>query len=235
MYIRDKRANDQLRDIKITPGFIGSADGSVLIEWGRTRVICTAVLDPNPPPFKVGRGSGWVTAEYAMLPASTGRRKRRETLKPDGRSTEIRRLIGRSLRGAVDYDAIGERTVWLDCDVIEADGGTRTASITGAWIALALAAKKWVAEGIMEKNPVVNQVTAVSVGIVDDTVLLDLEYIEDSKAQVDMNIIMAGGEYIEVQGTGESRAYSRAELDALLDIADGGIKTLCQMQKEVLK
>lgn len=235
MYKRKTRGNNELRDIRITPGFIGSADGSVLIEWGRTRVICTAVLDPNPPSFKIGTGSGWVTAEYAMLPASTGRRKRRETLRPDGRSTEIRRLIGRSLRGAVDYKAIGERTIWLDCDVIEADGGTRTASITGAWLALALAAKKWTKEGVMDKNPVIKQVAAVSVGLVDDTVLLDLEYIEDSRAQVDMNIIMSHGEYIEVQGTGEGRAYSRDELNALLDMANEGITVLCKLQNEVLK
>jgi ribonuclease PH len=232
----DGRANDQLREIRITPGFIGSAAGSALIEWGNTRVICTAILEQGVPPFKLGSGEGWLTAEYAMLPASTKARKPRETLRPDGRSMEIRRLIGRALRLVVDFRALGERTVWIDCDVIEADGGTRTASVTGAFVALALAADKWKREGLLERSPLLCHIAAVSAGIVDDEPVLDLCYAEDSQAQVDMNVVMTEeGEFAEVQGTGERSAFTKAELDALLKLAAKGVRRLIRAQKKALK
>ncbi len=231
----DKRACDELRNMKVTPNFIPSAHGSVLIEWGSTRVICTAMLEEGAPPFKEESGEGWLTAEYAMLPASTPRRKRRETIKPDGRSTEIKRLIGRSLRCVVDFKAMGPRTVWIDCDVIQADGGTRTASITGAYMALSLAAKGWLDRGIMDKSPVTSQVAAVSVGIVDGVPVLDLPYVEDSRADVDMNIVMTGeGEFVEIQGTGEGRSFSRDEMNALLDLATKGINELFIVQNDIV-
>lgn len=232
----DGRANDQLRKIKITPNFIGSAAGSALIEWGGTRVICTAMLESGVPPFKVGSGEGWLTAEYAMLPASTRVRKPRETLKPDGRSMEIRRLIGRALRAVIDVKALGEHTVWLDCDVIEADGGTRTASVTGAFVALALAVDKWLREGLIGRSPLLCPIAAVSAGIVEGEPRLDLCYAEDSRAQVDMNVVMTEeGKFAEVQGTGEESAYSKAELDALLRLAAKGIRQLIKEQKKALK
>lgn len=232
----DGRLPGQLRNIKITPDFIGSADGSALIEWGRTRVICTAVLEDKVPPFKLQSGEGWLTAEYAMLPASTGSRKPRETIKPDGRSMEIRRLIGRTMRAALDFKALGERTVWLDCDVIEADGGTRTASITGSFVALALAVGKWRRDGLLERSPITGHVAAVSVGIVEGEPRLDLCYAEDSAAAVDMNVVMTeDGRFVEVQGTGEEGTFTKAELDALLKLAGKGIKQLIREQKKVLK
>lgn len=232
----DGRQPNQLRNIKITPNFIGSAAGSVLIEWGRTRVICTATLEDRVPPFKIGSGEGWLTAEYAMLPASTSTRKPRETLKPDGRSMEIRRLIGRAMRAAIDFKALGERTVWLDCDVIEADGGTRTASVTGAFMALALAVAKWRAEGMITQSPITGHVAAVSVGIVQGEPLLDLCYTEDSNAEVDLNTVMTeDGRLIEVQGTGEKAAFTKTELDALLKLAGKGIRQLIREQKKALK
>jgi ribonuclease PH len=232
----DGRTNEQLREIRITPGFIGSAAGSVLIEWGRTRVICTATLEEKVPPFKMGTGEGWLTAEYAMLPASTSTRKPRETLKPDGRSMEIRRLIGRTMRAAVDFKALGERTVWLDCDVIEADGGTRTASVTGAFVALALAVGKWMGEGVLELSPIKGHVAAVSVGIVQGEPRLDLCYAEDSAADVDMNVVMTeDGRFAEVQGTGEGQTFSKGELNALLGLAEKGVKRLIREQKKALK
>lgn len=230
----DGRNRDELRPVKMTVGFMGHADGSVLIECGRTRVICTATLEDRVPPFKKDSGEGWLTAEYAMLPASTNTRKQRETLRPDGRSVEIRRLIGRALRAAVDFKALGERTVTIDCDVIEADGGTRTASITGGFIAFALAAKKYMDAGILESNPVKSPVAAISVGIIDDGPALDLCYTEDSTAIVDMNLVMAGGKFIEVQGTGEGGSFSREELDTLLSLGEKGIRDLYAMQKEAL-
>lgn len=232
----DGREKDQLRKISITPGFIGSAAGSALIEWGRTRVICTATLEAKVPPFKLGSGEGWMTAEYAMLPASTSVRKPRETSKPDGRSMEIRRLIGRTMRAAVDFKTLGERTVWLDCDVIEADGGTRTASVTGAFVALALAVGKWRSEGLLERSPIKGHVAAVSVGIVGGEPRLDLCYAEDSAADVDMNVVMTeDGRFAEVQGTGEEATFSKAELDALLKLAGKGVKRLISEQKKALK
>jgi ribonuclease PH len=232
----DGRANDQLRKIRITPGFIGSAAGSALVEWGNTRVICTAVLEPGVPPFKVGSGEGWLTAEYAMLPASTKPRKPRETLRPDGRSMEIRRLIGRALRSVVDLKALGERTVWLDCDVIEADGGTRTASVTGAFVALALAVDKWRSEGVLERSPILRHAAAVSAGIVEGEPRLDLCYAEDSAAKVDMNAVTTeNGEFAEVQGTGEGGAFTKAELDAMLRLAAKGARLLIRVQKKALK
>ena len=232
----DGRMPEEIRECHILPGFVGTADGSCLIETGKTRVICTASVEEEVPPFLKGKGQGWVTAEYAMLPASTGRRKARDGIKKDGRSVEIQRLIGRSLRQAVDMKALGERTITLDCDVLEADGGTRTASITGAFVALVLAVDKLVREGKLRRSPVCRQVAAVSVGVVKDTPCLDLCYSEDSGAQVDMNLVMNDlGDFIELQGTGEGRAFTRAEMDALLSLGESGIRTLMAAQREVLK
>ena len=184
-------------------------------------------------PFLKGTGQGWLTAEYAMLPSSTGNRKKRDYLKQDGRSTEIQRLIGRSLRAGVDLDKLGERVIYVDCDVLQADGGTRTASITGAYVAVALGVQKWLKEGRLEQDPMLHRIAAVSVGIVNDTPMLDLCYGEDSAAQVDMNLVMnEAGEFIEVQGTGEGRAFSRSELEELLSLAEGGIRTLMEKQQE---
>lgn len=235
MIRQDGRKENELRSIMIIKDFAGNADGSALIEWGRTRVLCTAMLEERVPSFKTGSGEGWLTAEYAMLPASTPSRKARDRGIPDGRATEIRRLIGRALRAVVNFSALGERTVWIDCDVIEADGGTRTASVTGAYVALCLASQKWLKEGILTENPVTGQVAAVSVGIIDDTPRLDLPYEEDSRAQVDMNIIMTGdGRFVEVQGTGEQRSYTRDELNCLLDLAGEGIEALFTIQNTAI-
>ncbi len=232
----DNRKPDQLRPIRITPHFIGSAPGSALIEWGRTRVICTATLEDKAPPFKIGSGEGWLTAEYAMLPASTSTRKARETIKPDGRSMEIRRLIGRSLRAVIDFQALGERSVWLDCDVIEADGGTRTASVTGAYVALALAVQRWLADGKLTASPIKGALAAVSVGIVAGEPRLDLCYAEDSHADVDMNVVMTeDGRFVEVQGTGEGSTFSKADLDKLLRLAGKGCRQLMTAQRKALK
>lgn len=232
----DNRRPDQLRHIHITPNFIGSAPGSVLIEWGRTRVICTATMEDKTPPFKAGSGTGWLSAEYAMLPASTQTRKPRETLKPDGRSMEIRRLIGRALRAVVDFQALGERSVWIDCDVIEADGGTRTAAITGAYVALRLAVQRWIADGTLSVSPLTGAISAVSVGIITGEPRLDLCYAEDSAADVDMNVIMTGdGRFVEVQGTGEHATFTKAELDKLLRLASKGCRQLFAEQHRALK
>jgi ribonuclease PH len=232
----DGRSNNQLRKIKITPNFIGSAAGSALIEWGGTRVICTAMLEASVPPFKVGSGEGWLTAEYAMLPASTRVRKPRETLKPDGRSMEIRRLIGRAIRSILDFKTLGEKTIWLDCDVIEADGGTRTASVTGAFVALALAVDKWIKDGLLVHSPILCHIAAVSAGIVEGEPRLDLCYAEDSHAQVDFNVVMTEeGKFAEVQGTGEESAFTKAELDAMLKLAEHGIRQMIREQKKALK
>lgn len=231
----DGRKPGELRSIQITPHFIGSALGSALIEWGRTRVICTASWDEKVPPFKAQSGEGWLTAEYAMLPAATLTRKPRETLKPDGRSMEIRRLIGRTMRAALDFKLLGEHTIILDCDVIEADGGTRTASITGAFIALALAVDRLLRDGTLERSPITGHVAAVSVGIVDGEPRLDLCYDEDSAAEVDMNVVMTGdGRFVEVQGTGEKGTFDKAELDALLELAGQGVRLLVEEQKNAL-
>ena len=232
----DERARDELRQIRITKDFMGNADGSCLIECGRTRVLCSAMVVPEVPSFLEGKQQGWVTAEYAMLPASTQRRKKRETLKPDGRSTEIKRLIGRSIRAVTDFAALGERTVYLDCDVIEADGGTRTASITGAFVALALAMDKLIKKGEIQVNPIKEYAAAVSVGIVDNQPILDLCYAEDSRAMADMNIVMTeSGGLIEVQMTGEQRAVTEAEFVQLIQLGKKGISELIEIQKNALE
>ena len=230
---KDGRQENDLRPIKMIPHFTDTKGGSVLICWGNTRVLCTALLEEGTMPFLKGTGQGWLTAEYAMLPSSTGNRKKRDYLKQDGRSTEIQRLIGRSLRAGVDLDKLGERVIYVDCDVLQADGGTRTASITGAYVAVALGVQKWLKEGRLEQDPMLHRIAAVSVGIVNDTPMLDLCYGEDSAAQVDMNLVMnEAGEFIEVQGTGEGRAFSRSELEELLSLAEGGIRTLMEKQQE---
>ncbi len=230
---RDGRKEDSLRPVLIEPEFTRTSGGSVLIRWGGTSVLCTALLEPGTAPFLKDTGKGWLTAEYGMLPSSTGGRKRRGT---DGRATEIQRLIGRSLREAVDLAKIGDATVYLDCDVLQADGGTRTASITGAYVALKIGAEKWVAEGRLKENPVVHQVAAVSVGIVEDVPMLDLCYEEDSRAMTDMNLVMnETGSLIEIQGTGEGRAFSREELNRLLDLGEKGIRELMELQNASCK
>jgi ribonuclease PH len=233
----DGRSDEALRPLHIHPGFLEHAEGSVLIEMGRTRVICTASVEEGVPGFLKGRGTGWVTAEYGMLPRATHTRNDREAAKGKvgGRTMEIQRLIGRSIRAAMDMQALGERTVKLDCDVIQADGGTRTASITGAWVALALACRRLEREGLVTRNPVVQSVAAVSVGLVDGRPLLDLAYEEDSRAEVDMNVVMTGaGEYVELQGTGEGGTFRRTQLDLLADLAWKGIQRLLEAQKRVL-
>lgn len=231
----DDRKNNELRDISIIPNYLVNAHGSCLIKWGNTHVICTAMLEKGVPPFKENSGEGWLSSEYSMLPGSTPARKRRETLKPDGRSTEIKRLIGRTFRSVVDFKALDGYTVWLDCDVINADGGTRTAAITGSYVSLMLAAKKWLSEEILQKNPVIGQIAAVSVGVVNGEVVVDLPYAEDSKADVDMNIVMnAKGEYLEVQGTGEKRAFTSTELNLMLKYSGDCIKHIMQLQTKAL-
>jgi ribonuclease PH len=225
----DGRAPADLRDVVITPGFVRSATGSVLIEAGGTRVICTASVDEEVPRWMAGRGRGWVTAEYSMLPASTGERRKRDVARgrPDGRTVEIQRLIGRSLRGVVDFEGLGERTVWIDCDVLEADGGTRCLSITGGYVALELALRRVIAEGKLEALPLTQSVAAVSAGMVDGRALLDLDYSEDSTAEVDANVVMTGdGGLVEVQATAERTPLSRASLDELLALAADGIAEL---------
>lgn len=231
----DGRKPNQPRPVTIEPDFVRTADGSCLIATGNTRVICTASVEEGVPPFLKGKGQGWVTAEYAMLPASTGTRKKRDGVKKDGRSVEIQRLIGRSLRQAVDMDALGERTITLDCDVLEADGGTRTASITGAMVALTCAVDKLLREGKLLASPIKGQVAAISCGVVDDEPCLDLCYQEDSRAQVDMNLVMNDrGEFIELQGTGEGRAFTQAELQTLMDYGREGIRHLMDAQRAAL-
>ena len=231
----DGRQPDEARPVSIQPDFVRTAWGSCLIATGNTRVICTASVEEGVPPFLRGMGQGWVTAEYAMLPASTGQRKQRDGIKKDGRSVEIQRLIGRSIRQAVDMKLLGERTITLDCDVLEADGGTRTASITGAMVALTCAVDRLIREGKLAFSPIVHQVAAVSCGIVEDQPCLDLCYAEDSHAQVDMNLIMnEKGEFIELQGTGEGRAFSRKEMDTLLAYGEKGTRELMRAQKEAL-
>ncbi|MBQ6146069.1 MAG: ribonuclease PH [Clostridia bacterium] len=233
---KDGRQENELRPITMIRDFTDTKGGSVLICWGNTRVLCTALLEEGTMPFLKGTGKGWLTAEYAMLPSSTGNRKKRDYLKQDGRSTEIQRLIGRSLRAGVDLMKIGERVIYVDCDVLQADGGTRTASITGAYVAVALGVQKWLKEGRLEEDPLIHRIAAVSVGIVNDRPMLDLCYGEDSAAQVDMNLVMnEAGEFIEVQGTGEGRAFSRGELDELLSLAENGIHTLMEKQRAVEK
>ena len=233
---KDGRQENELRPITMIRDFTDTKGGSVLINWGNTRVLCTALLEEGTMPFLKGTGKGWLTAEYAMLPSSTGNRKKRDYMKQDGRSTEIQRLIGRSLRAGVDLMKLGERVIYVDCDVLQADGGTRTASITGAYVAVALGVQKWLREGRLEQDPLIHRIAAVSVGIVNDRPLLDLCYGEDSAAQVDMNLVMnEAGEFIEVQGTGEGRAFSRTELDRLLSLGEDGIRTLMEKQMEAEK
>ena len=218
----------QLRPVRIQTDFTEMAAGSVLIECGRTRVLCTASVEDGAPPFLRGSGRGWLTAEYAMLPGSTPRRKPRDGIKKDGRGTEIQRLIGRSLRACMDFSRLGERTITVDCDVLQADGGTRTASITGGFVAVCLAVNRLIQQGVLFDSPIVRQIAAVSVGIVEDELTLDLDYARDSRAQVDMNVIMARDargemQFVEVQGTGEGRPFAKDELDGLLALAQGGI------------
>ena len=233
----DGRAPDQLRPVTIEPGYLTFAGGSVLITLGNTRVICAASVEDKVPPWMRGRGTGWITSEYAMLPQATPERNQRESAKGrlGGRTHEIQRLIGRALRAVVDLDRLGERTVIVDCDVIGADGGTRTASITGAWVALSLALRAHFDPAKREKWPLVGQIAAVSVGIVDGVPVLDLPYQEDSRAEVDMNVAMtdAGG-FVELQGTAEREPFTRAQLDTLLGLAGGGIRTLFELQRDAL-
>jgi ribonuclease PH len=233
----DGRSPSQLRATTITPGFIPQAEGSVLIEVGRTKVICTASVEDRVPPFLRNTGKGWVTAEYGMLPRATNTRTQRESSagKVGGRTQEIQRLIGRSLRSVTRLPELGERTIWVDCDVIQADGGTRTASITGGFVALVLALQRLRELAILKDIPIVDYVAATSVGIVDGTALLDLAYEEDSKAEVDMNFVKTGdGRFIELQGTAEGLPFDRRALDALMALADDGIKDLITMQKAVV-
>ena len=229
----DGRAADELREVRIEPGFMSTASGSALMSMGGTRVICTASVDEEVPRWMRGKGRGWVTAEYGMLPASTGDRKQRDVSKgrADGRTVEIQRLIGRALRGVVDFELLGERTVWIDCDVLEADGGTRCAAITGGYVALELALQGLVEKGLLDAMPLNGSVAAVSCGVVDGTPVLDLDYPEDSNAEVDMNVVMTGdGGLVEVQATGERTPLSRASLDDLLGLAAGGIEHLREAQ-----
>ncbi len=229
----------QLRPVRILPDFTQMAAGSVLIECGRTQVLCTASVEDGAPPFLRGSGRGWLTAEYAMLPGSTPKRKPRDGVKKDGRGTEIQRLIGRSLRACMDFSRLGERTITVDCDVLQADGGTRTASITGGFVAVCLAVNRLIQQGALFDSPIVRQIAAVSVGIVEDELTLDLDYARDSRAQVDMNVIMARDargemQFVEVQGTGEGRPFAKEELDGLLALAQGGIETLMGEQRAAL-
>ena len=231
----DGRRADQAREVSITTDFMRTADGSCLIATGQTRVICTASVEEGVPRWKKDQGGGWITAEYAMLPASTGVRKRRDGAQKDGRSVEIQRLIGRSIRQAVDLRLLGDRTITLDCDVLEADGGTRTASITGAMVALACAIDKLIRAGKLSVSPIIHQVAAISCGIVGDEPCLDLCYQEDSRAMVDMNVVMnEKGDFIELQGTGEGRAFTANELSTLTGYARQGISMLMQAQREAL-
>jgi len=232
-----QRQPDQLRSIRITRHYTKHAEGSVLIECGDTKVICTASVEERVPPHKKGSGEGWVTAEYGMLPRSTGSRMQREAAKgkQSGRTQEIQRLIGRSLRAVVDLGKLGERTIQIDCDVIQADGGTRTASITGAFVALHDAVNGLMQQGLLRENPLKDFVAAISVGIFEGTPVLDLDYIEDSACDTDMNVVMLGsGHFVEVQGTAEGHPFSREEMDALLELAKSGIAQLIEMQRTAL-
>jgi len=233
----DGRVADELRPVKITPDYLPYAEGSVLIEMGLTRVVCAASLEERVPPFLRNSGQGWITAEYAMLPRATQQRTPREIGRggPSGRTHEIQRLIGRSLRAVAEMKTLGERTLTVDCDVLQADGGTRTAAITGAYVAVALASQRLVRSGKLSGHLVKTEVAAISVGIVDQTPLLDLKYDEDSKAEVDMNVVCTGdGRFIEVQGTAEREPFSRDQMNVLLALADKGIKQLIKLQRETI-
>jgi ribonuclease PH len=234
----DGRAANELRSVKITPGFLPYAEGSVLIEMGQTRVICSASVDERLPPFLRNSGQGWITAEYSMLPRATQQRTSREIGRggPSGRTHEIQRLIGRSIRAAANMRLLGERTITLDCDVLQADGGTRTAAITGAYVAFALAVNRLLAAGKIQRTIITNEVAAISVGVVDNTALLDLKYDEDSRAEVDMNVVCTGdGRFIEVQGTAEREPFSRGQMDSLLALATEGLATLIASQRRILE
>lgn len=233
----DGRKKDQLRPVKISRNFIPHAEGSVLIEMGDTKVICTATLENRVPSFLRDKGKGWVTAEYGMLPRSTQQRFFRESTKGKvgGRTHEIQRLIGRSLRAVMNLESLGERTVWIDCDVIQADGGTRTASITGSFIALSDAMVYAKKKGLIERNPLQDYLAAVSVGKVDGEILMDLNYAEDSRAEVDLNVVITGrGQFVEIQGTAEAYPFSREELNRFISLAQRGIKRLVKTQKKLL-
>lgn len=233
----DGRKNDEMRKVKMIPDFITSAEGSVLIETGGTRVICTATFEEKVPPFLKDQKKGWITAEYAMLPRSTRSRTMRESSsgKIGGRTHEIQRLIGRALRAVADLESLGERTIWIDCDVIQADGGTRTASINGAFIALSTAVHRAIKRGTLNRNPIRDSLAAVSVGIVQGEPRLDLCYTEDYAAEVDMNVVMTGsGAIVEIQGTAESKPFSRDMLDRLVILAEKGIREIIDVQKEFL-
>ncbi|QHA01512.1 ribonuclease PH [Dehalobacter restrictus] len=233
----DGRQPDEIRSVKITRKFTDLPEGSVLIEVGKTRVICTATVEDKVPPFKKGTGSGWVTAEYSMLPRATAVRNQREASKGKlgGRTMEIQRLIGRALRSIVDLSKLGERTIWLDCDVLQADGGTRTASITGAYVALADAVNYLLKNQLIKQNPLIDSIAAISVGKVDGIPVADLAYEEDSKAEVDMNIVMTGsGRFVEIQGTAEGQPFDQEDLNAFLNLGESGIQKLSALQKEAL-
>jgi ribonuclease PH len=233
----DGRSTAELRPTRITPGFLAHAEGSVLIEVGRTRVVCAATIEDRVPPFLRNSGKGWVTAEYGMLPRATSTRTQREATagKVGGRTQEIQRLIGRSLRSVTKLPDLGERTIWIDCDVIQADGGTRTASITGGFVALVLALQRMRDLALIRDIPITDYVAATSVGIVDGAALLDLAYDEDSRAEVDMNFVKTGeGRFIELQGTAEGKPFDKRALDALMDLADTGIKNLIEIQKTIV-
>jgi ribonuclease PH len=234
----DGRAADRIRQVRITPGYLLHADGSALIETGLTKVICTVSLENRVPPFLIGAGQGWLTAEYGMLPRSTKTRVAREstTGRPKGRTQEIQRIIGRSLRAILDLKKVGERTVTIDCDVIQADGGTRTASVSGAYVALKEAVGRLLKEGVLKEDPVLDAVAAVSVGIVRGTPMADLCYEEDSAAEVDMNVVMTGsGRFVEVQGTAERGAFDRGQMDAMLALAEAGIREMLGAQEAAIR
>jgi len=229
-----ERADDALRPVTITPDWSRAPLASVLIECGRTRLLCTAIADDEVPAFRLTKG-GWLTAEYGMLPGSSPRRIKRPIGKPDGRQTEIQRLVGRALRAGFDLDRLGPRTIWVDCDVLEADGGTRTAAVTGGYVAARIAVERLIGAGLIDRAALLTPIAAISVGIVHGRARLDLDYPLDSRADVDMNVVMdTDGRFIEVQGTGERRAMSRAELDQLLVLADGGIRQLFSLQQEAV-
>lgn len=233
----DGRMPEDLRPVIITRGYIEHAEGSVLIEVGRTRVICTVTVEEKVPPFLKGKGEGWITAEYGMLPRSTGQRNQREVTrgKQGGRTMEIQRLIGRALRSVIDLKQLGERTLWVDCDVIQADGGTRTASITGAYVAL-VDAMQWLRrQRMVERLPITDYLAATSVGIIDGVPMLDLAYVEDSRAEVDMNLVMTGkGGFVELQGTGEAGPFTRNQLDEMMALGENGIQRLIAIQRASL-
>lgn len=233
----NERKLDQLRTIELQPNYIMHPEGAVLVSFGNTKVICTATIENKVPPFMRGQGKGWIAAEYSMLPRATHTRNIRESArgKVGGRTMEIQRLIGRALRAAIDLDKIGERTIMIDCDVIQADGGTRTASITGAMVALKLALQKLVTEGTLKEMPLKHYMAAVSVGIINGEAVLDLDYNEDSKAEVDMNVVMTdAGQFVEVQGTGEEATFTYDQLQDMLKLAKAGIESLIAMQKEIV-